>query len=124
MDVSSFDALVIPGGKIGTLNIDSFSGFNQIIKEFVDHQKLVAAICAAPSILGKRNYLKGHKYTCYPGWEKEEYGIYTGKPVEKSGRFITGKSMYYTADFALEIIRELLSEEDYSLVHDQIKGIK
>ena len=120
----NYDALIIPGGKTGTNNIDNFAHIDELIKHFYQNDKLIAAICAAPSILGKRGYLKNHSYTCYPGWEKEEYGQYTGKGVERSGRFITGKSMYYTADFALEIVGYLLGEEQKVKIHNQIKGIK
>ena len=35
---------------------------------------LVAAICAAPSILGKRGLLDGHKACCFPGFEEELKG--------------------------------------------------
>ena len=85
-DYSSFDALMLPGGKVGTTNMDNCSLIDEIISYFVKAGKLVSAICAAPSILGKRGYLKGHQYTCYPGWNNDEYGEYTGQGVVESGK--------------------------------------
>ena len=60
-DVSSYDALVIPGGKAGTINNDSSTRIDYLLNEFNKNNRLIAAICAAPSILGKRGYLKNRK---------------------------------------------------------------
>ena len=52
----------------------------------------IAAICAAPSILGHKKLLKGKKTTAYPGYEDDLYGAeYTGLPAERDGMYITGK---------------------------------
>lgn len=121
-DYQSYDLLILPGGKVGTLNNDNNPKINELLDFFI-RNKSVAAICAAPSILGKRGYLKNKKYTCYPGWEKEEYGIYTGEEVVKDGNIITGRSMYFTNDFALKIVESLLGKEKRIEIEKQIKGI-
>ncbi len=123
-DVDEFAALVIPGGKAGTINNDSSSRIDDLLNKFAKEGKLIAAICAAPSILGKRDYLKGKRYTCYPGWQDESYGIYTGEEVVKDEKFITGRSMYYTSQFALEIVEYLLGKDTRIKIENQIKGIK
>lgn len=54
--------------------------------------KPVAAICAAPLVLGHLGLLKNHRATCYPGFETELHGAqYTASLVEHDGQFITGK---------------------------------
>ena len=119
----NYDALMIPGGKVGTNNIDNSPYIDEILSYFITNNKLVSAICAAPSILGKRGYLKNQEYTCYPGWEKEEYGHYLNEGVVKSGQFITGRSVYYSFPFAIAIIDYLLGHDLANKIDNQIKGI-
>ena len=70
--------------------------------------KLLAAICAAPSIYGRLGLLQGKEATAYPGFETQLQGAKpTARPVVRSGNFITAKSAAYTFDFALAIIEAL-----------------
>ena len=128
--LNQYDAIIIPGGKRGVkafsdnyLHPDS-AVCKDIIK-FFNNGKLVAAICAAPSLLGNNGLLKGKKYTCYPGWESDSFGgSYTGKEVEKDGNLITGRSMYYSTDFGLAIVEYLLGKQKRLEIEKQVKGIK
>ena len=63
-------ALVLPGGMPGTLNLEKSEAVIKLVKKTHDKNVLIAAICAAPSVLGKLGLLKGHEATCYPGFEK------------------------------------------------------
>ena len=64
----------------------------------------VAAICAAPSVLGHLGLLKGRTATCYPGFEQELTGAQvTGVPVEVSENFITGRGAGAAMAFALKL---------------------
>ena len=119
-----FDALYIPGGKRGVQNLANFILLDEVIKHFVERQKLVVAICAAPSLLIKLGYLSDRKYTCYPGWQKEGDTNYTSNTVELSGNIITGRSMYFTNDLAIAVIQHLLGQEEALRIANQIKGIK
>ena len=124
-----YDALIIPGGKRGVANLESVWAWSEgrmvkLMKEMFDQGKLLAAICAAPSILGKDGFLIGKKYTCYPGWESDSYkGIYTGKEVEIDGNIITGKSMYYSTDFGLAILEHLMGKNKRIEIEKKVKGI-
>ena len=51
-DYEGFDAIVLPGGMPGTLNLGASEIVNEVIKKFAAQGKIVAAICAAPSVLG------------------------------------------------------------------------
>ena len=119
-----FDCLYIPGGKLGVQNLDNFILLDEVIKVFLEGEKLVASICAGPSLLGKRGYLKEREFTCYPGWEIGYEGIYTGKEVCEDHNILTGRSMYFTNDFSLLVIKRLLGEEMSLKIENQIKGIK
>lgn len=105
VNLGDFDALIIPGGP-GSFKILAFmEEVDEIIKYFVDHDKLVCAICAAPMLIGRRGYLDGKNFTCHPGFENEvKGGIYHREcGVVQDGKFITAKSMYYSIDFGLKI---------------------
>ena len=127
--LDEYDALIVPGGKRGVASFaDMFfhpkSSLLEDIKNFFNSGKLVAAICAAPSLLGKNGLLIGKKYTCYPGWESESFkGTYTGKEVEVDGNLITGRSMYYSTDFGLQILEYLLGKEKRLEIERKVKGI-
>lgn len=124
-----YDALIIPGGKRGVANLEpawarSEGRLTKLMKDMFKGGKLLAAICAAPSILGKNGLLVGKKYTCYPGWESDSFnGIYTGKEVEIDGNLITGKSMYYSTDFGLKIVEYLLGKDKRIEIERKVKGI-
>ena len=99
-----YDMLVLPGGKLGTENLEAHAGLMAQVDAFYREGRYVAAICAAPSILGHRGILKGRKACCYPGFEGQLEGAdVTNGPVEISGKVVTGKGMGASVDFALAI---------------------
>ena len=128
--LNQYDAIIIPGGKRGVkafsenyLHPDS--AVCQDIKKFFQSGKLVAAICAAPSLLGNNGLLKNKKYTCYPGWESDSFGgVYTGKEVVIDGHLITARSMYFSTDFGLAIVEYLLGKQKRLEIENQVKGLK
>ena len=64
-DTTPYDFLVLPGGGRGTRNLGESQLVAMYIEKFVKANKLVCAICAAPSILGKLGYLTTEKYNCF-----------------------------------------------------------
>ncbi len=112
-------AVILPGGMPGTLNLEKNSTVQEFIDFAAENDILIAAICAAPSILGKKGLLKGKKATCYPGFEEYLIGAdYTGKSVEKDGNIITGKGMGVANNFALEIVSSIKGKS----LADEIKA--
>ncbi|MFV0343078.1 MAG: DJ-1 family glyoxalase III [Anaerocolumna sp.] len=100
--------LVLPGGMPGTKHLGEHEALVQLLKEFHSQDKNIAAICAAPSVLGANGILKGKKATCYPGFEDKLIdAIYTGSKAEEDGNIITGKGMGTAIDFSLKIIEKL-----------------
>ncbi len=106
-DFDSLDGVVLPGGLVGTNHLKEHAGVNRIIKKFADDKKLVAAICAAPSVLGAAGILEGKEATCHPGFENALTGaeIVTGVPAVRDKNIITSRGMGTAIDFALEIVR-------------------
>lgn len=113
VDASSVDAYVLPGGLPGVTNLASSEPLLELIREAYDAKRLVAAICAAPTILGKLGLLDGRPATCYPGCEGELGGYLPtgGAPVAVSDHVITGRSAGVALEFALEVIAYLLGRE-------------
>ena len=67
-------AVVLPGGMPGTVHLGEDDTVSQVIREFAKEGKLVAAICAAPSVLGQAGILNGKKAACHPGFEEKLTG--------------------------------------------------
>lgn len=110
INLDDYDFLVIPGGKAVANTLFNDKRVYDAIKAFNDKNKLIACICAAPSLL--RDYLKNKKYTCFPAFSKYIDGKYTGKGVEITNNYITAKSMYYSIEFGLEIVKYLTKNND------------
>ena len=110
-DFSNGSMLVLPGGMPGASNLNAHEGLKKILLSYFESGKNVAAICAAPLVLGGLGILKGKKATCYPSFEPQLIGAeITGNPAEKSGTVITGKGPGYVTDFALALVAELQGE--------------
>ena len=106
VDFNSFDFLVIPGGRAVMNSLFNDSRVYDCIKMFNDRNKLIACICAAPSLL--RDYLIGLDYTCYPSFDKYINGNYRRDlGVVQTKNYITARSMYFSISFGLEIVKYL-----------------
>ena len=108
------DFLVIP------MSADNFEdGFAMVVnvynatkKIFAEKGKPIAAICAAPMVLGKLGLLKGKKATCYPGFEQYLEGAEcVGEHVVRDGNIITGMGPGAAMEFALAIVELLAGKE-------------
>ncbi|MBP3323409.1 MAG: DJ-1/PfpI family protein [Clostridia bacterium] len=106
------DAIVLPGGMPGTLNLEA----NPIVRVCIDYcynnGKLIGAICAAPSILGHLGLLKGKNAVCFPGFENELTGavIPENELVVKDGNIITAKGAGVALEFGLALAKELAGD--------------
>ncbi|MBR4454742.1 MAG: DJ-1/PfpI family protein [Solobacterium sp.] len=108
---SDYDVLILPGGKAGTMNIESFQPLKDALCDHFSSGKLTCAICAAPSVLGHLGILKEKHYTCFPDFASDSYGgIYENELAVEDGTVITGRGMGATIEFARLIIRRLTDE--------------
>ena len=107
------DMLILPGGMPGTKNLLEHDGLDILLKEFHGKGKNLAAICAAPKVLGTKGVLRGLKATCFPGNEESlEGAIVSDDDVVEDHNIITSKAMGTAIDFSLAIIRKLVGEEE------------
>lgn len=103
--------VVLPGGMPGTLNLGKSPIVRACAEYCVKNDKWLAAICAAPSALGRFGLIEGKKVTCYPGFESQLGGaVHTGGRVVRDGRLITAIGPGAALEFALDIVRCLLGE--------------
>ncbi len=108
VDFTEFDMIVLPGGMPGTTNLDMHAGVKRVARDFAENGKYVAAICAAPSILGGLGLLKGKRAACYPSVEDKLSGAVIMKtPVVLDGNMITSRGMGTAIDFALKLTEVL-----------------
>lgn len=112
VDFEKADLLFLPGGVTGTKNLGECKKLCTELKSFAQKGKRLAAICAAPSILGQLGLLEGKKATCYPGWEDKLSGAeYIPEKVITDGNISTGKGMGASIDLGLEIVSIFESKE-------------
>lgn len=120
---SSLEAVILPGGMPGTLNLEKSDCVQCAIDCAVKNDKYVCAICAAPSVLGHRGLLKNKRATCYPGFEKDlSNANVTGDFVVTDGKFITAKGAGVAIDFALEIVSCLRSKQEADKINASIQS--
>lgn len=119
IDYTVYDALLLPGGS-HYIYLKQSEYVHKIIEFFMKSNRLVAAICAAPTILGMLGYLKGKKYTCFTSMDEDFGGMYINTGVVVDGNIITARSVAFAIDFAYEIIRALAGEKVLHTVWKQI----
>ena len=112
INFQDYDILILPGGKVGTANLEANEVLKQALKEHCESGKLTCSICAAPSILGHLGLLKGKKYTCFPDFDGEFGGIYQMELVVKDGNIITGRGMGATIAFGHRILGAIVDEKN------------
>lgn len=104
--------LFLPGGLPGANNLEAHEGLQILIAQQAEKKAEIAAICAAPYILGKQGILKGKQAICYPGFEGELEGatLAPGK-VAVDGNIVTGKAPGAAIPFALAIVEKFKDKE-------------
>ncbi len=104
------EMLILPGGMPGAKNLDESRIVDAALRAGAANGAYLAAICAAPMVLGKRGYLKGHRATCFPGFEEYLTGAelaQKGQRVVSDGKIITGAGMGVAVEFGLALVAAL-----------------
>ena len=116
------ELILLPGGMPGTKNLEASGVVRAAILDAQERKSFIAAICAAPSVLGKMGLLEGVEATCFPGFEQHLIGatISTEKVI-RDGRFITAKGMGVALEFGLCIVEALLGKEKADEIAAQVQ---
>lgn len=114
-DFGEAQMIVLPGGMPGTKNLEADEVLMGQVDDFIDSDRYVAAICAAPTILGHKSRLIDKKACCYPGMEDQLDGAdVTTEPVAVDGKIITSRGLGTAIPFALKLV-EILVDKTTSL---------
>ena len=114
-DFSDAGMLILPGGAT---HLDKCQPLCDLLLKHNEQGKQIAAICAAPSVLGKLGILEGKQATCYPGFEDFLGESFVGGLVVESKNIITAKGPGLASDFAFCLIEHLAGEETADQVYD------
>lgn len=121
-DFSDADLLMLPGGMPGASNLNNHEGVRQALLKQNAAGKRVAAICAAPLVLGGLGILRGKQATCYPGFEQTlEGATYTGELCTTDGNVTTGEGPAAAFPFAYELLKQL---KDADTAHQVATGMR
>ncbi len=111
-DYENCEMIVLPGGLPGATNLLEHKGLKAQIEAFAAAGKWLAAICAAPMVLGAHGVLRGKKATIYPEMEEHLIGAEpTGETVTVDGNVITGQGPALAMEFALQLLEALKGRE-------------
>ena len=118
------EAIILPGGMPGTLNLENNQTVQSFIDYAIDNDLLIGAICAAPSILGHKGLLNGKKTSCFPGFEKDLIGAnFTNSSVIQDGNIITAKGAGVAFEFGFKLLSYLEDEETANELKKQMMYI-
>ena len=111
INYEAFDMIVLPGGVPGVNHLMACESLMEALKQFKAQNKWIAAICAAPSILGQLGLLKGEEAICYPGYEEKLIGCKVStKQVVVSGKIVTAKGAGVALDFGYKLLEIIQGE--------------
>ncbi len=107
------EMIFLPGGMPGTLNLAASRVVTDAIETAIQKDSYIAAICAAPSILGDMGYLAGKEAICYPGFEEHLRGArISSRSVVRDGKIITAAGMGVALEMGLCLVSVFCGEEN------------
>jgi len=115
-DMSKYDAIMIIGGP-GAPELGNHPEIFKLLKQAEDSKKVIAAICIAPVILAKGEFLKYKKATVWNGdglqsaFIERAGAIYTGEEVTVDGLIVTGDGPDAAAKFGKAVADLVLKEK-------------
>ena len=120
----NYDGVVLVGGMKNAINLSNEKGVISLLNEYVNLGKLVAGICATPSVVfSKTDILNGKECTCYPSMEligNLNDAKFIDKDVVVCDNIITSQSPFTAGKFALEILKYF--DCDYLTVEKELRG--
>lgn len=121
IEYDKIEMIILPGGMPGTINLEKSPQVQEVIDYCVKNDIPIAAICAAPSILGHKGILKNKNAVCYAGFEDELEGANVSfEAVKVDGNIITARGAGVANQFSFEIINFLLGDGKATKVRDSV----
>ena len=122
VDLDRAEMIVLPGGGVGVKNLGADPRVEELVREAVRRDIWVAAICAAPTLLGRWGLLEGKRAICYPGMEGQLAGarVQPSPGVVADGKTITGRAAGSAFDFGVALIEALSGSKAAGQVAESI----
>ncbi len=110
--------LILPGGST---KLNDYEELKELLTEHAEQGGKIAAICAAPMVLGGIGLLEGKRATCYPGFEDYLTGAtFVNEPVVVDGTTITSNGSASSLLFAYALVEQLMGEQIASKIKEQM----
>ena len=123
MPASNPDMVILPGGMPGAANLDASSVVKETLAQAHQNGAYLAAICAAPMVLGHQGCLAGKRATCFPGFEEDLIGATAlAQGVVRDGNVITARGMGVALDFGLALVAALKDEETAAALRKTVQA--
>lgn len=125
INVNDYDAIFIPGGE-ACINLRTNTKALNLIKEFVNQDKWIFAICDAPNALFDNQILENKVYSSYPipNIKKISSPKRTSNYVSVDGKYISGKCPSASIDLALKVLEIVFSKEISEKVYCEVYAIE
>lgn len=109
VDLDRADMVVLPGGGAGVQNLLRSAAVERLVRETAARNIPLAAICAAPTLLGRWGLLEGKRAVCYPGMEDQLTGakVCRDSGAVEDGTLVTGRAAGSAFDFGLKLVEAL-----------------
>lgn len=119
VNMENCEMIILPGGLPGAEHLRDSEEIAEIVDYAESNSLFIAAICAAPMVIGQRGVLRGKRATCFPGYEDELLGATcTGEGVVRDGKVITAKGAGRSIEFGLALVEALFGKNKA----EEIKG--
>lgn len=124
IDLGNMEMVILPGGMPGTRNLENSPLVRASIGFCAQNGKKIAAICAAPSILGHMDLLSGRSACCFPGYEKDLAGAEVKMdPVCVSGDIITARGAGVAVPFGLKLVEVLFGKQKSDEIKEKVQCV-
>lgn len=127
-DYLQYDMIVLPGGWRGTDHMLADERVLKLVRYYDEHDRFVAAMCAAPNVLAKAGITKGRTVTSYPGPKCEpnfQDANYVQDVVAFDGKMITSRGPATALPFAFALVDALEGDSGFikkRLLYNQMKA--
>ena len=119
--IEKSEGLILPGGMPGAKNLMIYDGLRKALIGHDKQGKLIAAICAAPSVLAALGLLEGKNATAHAGFQDQLAGaIVHDEEVVVDGNLTTSYGLGGAIPFALELVRQLAGKEEADRIQNAI----
>lgn len=107
------DGIFLPGGYPGYENLFNSNDAMALTKYYLDNDKLVIAICGAPSSIGRRRIIDNRNITLHFGCYNlvENFCNIIDKPIVLDKNLLTGSGSGYAQELGFSILKYLKPEK-------------